>query len=253
MPDLRTHLWATLLACLLLGFPGRAAAEDRLSAEQVRRQTLRATALVTGATGTEGTGWLVDSGRRLLVTSEHLTAGRDRVSVAFPFSRETGGGVRVIGGRVVTRDVRRDLAVVRLDDLPPGARALTPAAAGAEPGRRVYLAGNLDRGDEPLSFESGEIRQVRERTLKDRATGREIGATIVEVRVAAPVQAGFSGGPVLDEEGKVIGIMTMASAADRRVVWCVAAAEVEDVLRRSGSGPAGGTAPTRTAGDGAGR
>src|SRR5688572_5284368 len=65
----------TLFACQL-----RTGAAE---AAHIYGRTLRGTGLIVTPSGT-GSGWMLDAKRGLLVTSEHVVTGHDRVEVIFP-------------------------------------------------------------------------------------------------------------------------------------------------------------------------
>src|SRR5438552_4030159 len=111
------------------------------SADDVRtlyKKTIRGTALVTARlsdTATvQGTCWLVDKPRKLLVTNYHVVQNVEVVNVIFPAyaddkafqngrplsGREDYQSKLGIAGRVLDTDTERDLAVVQLEVLPEG-------------------------------------------------------------------------------------------------------------------------------------
>ena len=79
-------LFAGLLCCT------HSAGADLPPAE-VYRQTLRGTAWVITPAKGKGTGWIIDRGRKLLVTNLHVVADHETVDVLFPVCRD---------GRLVT-------------------------------------------------------------------------------------------------------------------------------------------------------
>jgi S1-C subfamily serine protease len=202
----------------------------------LRRQTLRATACVRaeqGPTVTTAAGWLVDRPRRLLVTSQHAVAGAPAVRVTFVDAGDrtgrAGEPASVIRGRVVAEDVTRDLAVIELEQVPTDAEVLRLAPDPAHVGDRVGAADNPEAAA-PWGWAWGAVQKVNPRTLTDRRSGRQVRAAVVEAWLRDPLTPGSSGGPVVNERGEVVGITTMASAADRRRVWCVSAEEIRHLL-----------------------
>lgn len=104
--------------------------------------------------------------------------------------------------QVVGADPDNDLAVLKID---PGVKMLTFLSFGdsskMEVGRRVYAIGNPFGLD--LTMTSGIISSIG-RTLKTE-TGRLIKGII---QTDAAINPGNSGGPLLDTQGKLIGITT---------------------------------------------
>src|SRR5262249_14549325 len=108
--------------------------------------------------------------------------------------------------RVLLRDPERDLALLQADRLPPGVNALPLAATPAGPGDRVWALGNRYDSNALWVLAGGYVRTCR--TLKDGyfSGGKQLarGARVLEARV--PVNEGDSGGPLLNEQGEVVGV-----------------------------------------------
>ena len=139
-----------------------------------------------------GTGFAIDRGR--IVTNQHVVARAELVTV-----RLDGRRVRA---RVVRSDASTDLAVLRV---PPGrARVLRPLALADSsrvgPGDTAIAIGNpygLTR-----SVTSGVVSSAR-RSI-DAPDGSRIRNAI---QTDAAINPGNSGGPLLDKDGRVIGVI----------------------------------------------
>jgi S1-C subfamily serine protease len=139
-----------------------------------------------------GSGFVIDR-RGDILTNDHVVAGAKGVRVGF-----SGGSS--YPATIVGTDPTTDLAVVRVD---APASALHPLAfddsASAAVGDQVYAIGNpfgLDR-----TMTAGIVS----------ATGRDIQApnnlTIPNaIQTDAPINHGNSGGPLLDGNGRVVGV-----------------------------------------------
>jgi S1-C subfamily serine protease len=139
-----------------------------------------------------GSGFVIDRGGDIL-TNDHVVDGAKGIRVGF-------SGGRSYPATVVGTDATTDLAVVRVH---APASALHPLAFGdssrAAVGDQVYAIGNpfgLDR-----TMTAGIVS----------ATGRDIqapdGLTIPNaIQTDAPINHGNSGGPLLDDHGRVIGV-----------------------------------------------
>lgn len=138
-----------------------------------------------------GSGFVVAKNR--IVTNAHVVAG-----VGEPVVEVPGGGA--YSGRVVYFDPENDLAVISVSGMPT---------------KPLPLGGTLGEGSNavfdgyPLGgpFHSGSARveAVREVSLYDIYGGN---AHIMEVyQLAAHVQSGNSGGPLLSTDGKVVGVI----------------------------------------------
>ena len=139
-----------------------------------------------------GSGFVID-GKGDILTNDHVVAGGSGIRVGF-----SGGST--YPATVVGADAGSDLAVVRVH---APASALHPLAfdgsARVTPGDPVYAIGNpfgLDR-----TMTAGIVS----------ATGRDIqapdGLTIPNsIQTDAPINHGNSGGPLLDANGRVVGV-----------------------------------------------
>ncbi len=168
--------------------------------------------------GQEGTGWVVSPGK--IVTNAHVVAGADEVQIE--------GGDQALRGRVVIFDPQRDLAVVSVPGL-----ALPP----------LQLGGELKRGDSaavpgfPLDGPY-RVSSARVRAMLD-ARGLDIYGQNRVVReiysLATLVQPGNSGGPLLDTNGRVSGVVFAKSLEDDSTGYALTLNEAKPVLDKAAS------------------
>ncbi len=166
----------------------RAAAEAPTldAAAAAAASTARLTAL-TCAGHVRGTAFAVEGA---MVTNEHLVAGADAV-------RLDDGRVTVERAVVGATD-GSDLAALEQTSLPPLVLADSPAAAG-DP---VTVAGHPGGG--PLRLRHGTVQLVTD--------GPAFGFTTPVLVVDVVIEEGFSGGPVLDASGEVVGVLAAVDA-----------------------------------------
>ena len=151
----------------------------------------------------EGTGFLVDRGRGMLVTNAHVVGTATHVLVRF------GQDGNAIDGDVLGVDPSSDLAVVAIDPgrVPRGTRALRFADSRAvEVGDLVVAIGNpfgLDR-TATEGIVSGLGRSIQS------PNGFAIDDVI---QTDAPINPGNSGGPLLDDAAHVIGVNSQIATA----------------------------------------
>ena len=130
--------------------------------EEIYRRALPSTVLVYTnqgpQPGSNGTGFLIDAKERLVVTCRHVIenpTGGMYPYVAVIFAQKEEGetitdvahyqknwDVLAIRCKVVYESVRRDLAILQLEKLPPGLIALKLAERPPRPGKAVDLVGN---------------------------------------------------------------------------------------------------------------
>jgi S1-C subfamily serine protease len=150
-----------------------------------------------------GTGMVLTSTGEVL-TNNHVIEGATAISVVVP------GTGRSYSARVVGYDVRDDVAVLQLKN----AANLTTVSVGAATlrvGQSVTATGNAG-GTGRLSTVAGTITGLtRTITAGDGDGNAERLTGLIEIDAA--VVAGDSGGPLEDASGRVIGMVTAASAS----------------------------------------
>jgi S1-C subfamily serine protease len=245
---------AAAVALVCLAFAGRAAAEER-SAKELYRQTVRATGLVWTPYG-RGTGWVVDRERKLMITNHHVVVGEgkdvvDEVTVLFPEFRNNRVVVRIdayldeegkprdkgVRGRVLYTDPSRDLALIRLDEVPEGVNELRLASDRPQAGERLHYVGNPGVSGALWVYTQGVVRAVVRRQIayKDQL----VDALVVEAQ--SPTNPGDSGSPVVNDEGDLVGVHSGASRDGRLMSWFIEVSEVRKFLGAAGrDGPRGG-------------
>jgi S1-C subfamily serine protease len=142
-----------------------------------------------------GSGVVVDEAGDIL-TSLHVVAGATNVRLTFADGSRSDA-------QVVTREPEHDIAVLRAQ-LPPS--TVVPATLGNPAAVRIgdeaFVVGS------PLglagSMSAGVVSGL-DRSFRLPATGQTLDGLI---QVDAAVNPGNSGGPLLDRDGRVIGIVT---------------------------------------------
>ncbi|MEX1179117.1 MAG: MarP family serine protease [Nitriliruptor sp.] len=146
----------------------------------------------------EGSGFTVADG--VVVTNAHVVAGADAVEVRTPDGP-------LVAADVVVFDPARDLAVLTVADLPSAPLELGTIEVGA-----VGVVIGYPGGQDTPRVAPVEVRDRR------TAVGRDIyGRDQTERQVlflAADLQQGDSGSPVVDAAGRVVGV-TFAISPDR--------------------------------------
>jgi S1-C subfamily serine protease len=164
-----------------------------------------------------GSGFVVAPGR--VMTNAHVVAGVNEPVVELP-------GVGALPGRVVHFDAARDLAVLAVDGLDrpalPLGRVLSAGDTAAFAG---YPAGGPYR-IQPAAVQSLGKVHVANIYGADPAP-REV------YSLAADVQQGNSGGPLLDRQGRVAGVIFAKSTRSVPVGYALSLAEVRPVARKA--------------------
>jgi S1-C subfamily serine protease len=164
----------------------------------------------------DGTGFVF--AERHVLTNAHVVAGVDRPEV------QVGGDGRAYGGRVVVFDPDRDLAVLYVPDLP--AAPLAFDAAG-ERGDQAVVAGFPGGGTYRL--EPARIRDTIDARGPDIYHRRQVTREVFSLY--ASVSPGNSGGPLLDTDGEVYGVVFAKSLDDPDTGYALTADEAAPVVR----------------------
>jgi S1-C subfamily serine protease len=161
----------------------------------------------------EGSGFVYAS--EYVMTNAHVVAGTRSVSIEVSGDR--------LDGQVVAYDPQLDLAALHVPGL--AAPALAFAGGEAETGSDAIVLGFPLDG--PFDAQSARIRDVRNITGPDIYASAEVTREIYTIR--ALVRSGNSGGPLIDTDGEVIGVIFAAAADDPNTGFAVTAAEAAAV------------------------
>lgn len=160
----------------------------------------------------EGSGFVIAPDR--VLTNAHVVAGSNRTVV------EVAGKSRP--ATVVLYDPRTDLAVLRVDDL--GLPALQFVTGTADSGADAIVAGYPLDG--PFTVRPARIRADFELRGPDIYGSTTVTRDVYTVR--GTVQSGNSGGPLLDPQGRVLGVVFGAAPDASDVGFALTADEVAD-------------------------
>lgn len=163
----------------------------------------------------EGTGFVIGPGR--LLTNAHVVAGTDTVGV------EQDGAM--LDATVVSYDSDLDVAVLAVPEL--NRPALIWASGPAEQGQDVIAAGYPLDG--PFTLTPGRVSeriQLRGPNIYDSAT---VTREVYTIRGA--IRSGNSGGPMLDVQGRVLGVVFGAGIDRPDIGFVLTAKAVADQVR----------------------
>lgn len=195
--------------------PGPAPAASGLS-DEVVAEVVRSTVKVQGeACGRvqEGSGFFVDSD--LVVTNAHVVAGEDDSDV------ELADGT-VIDSQVVAFDPQRDLAVLRTSGAGRPGLPVRPAEVGDTGG----VFGRPGGGPLEISpFQVGDQITAEGSDIYDRGrTRRDV------LVLASSLEPGDSGSPLVDPQGRVVGVAFAVAPDDPNVAYALATTELNETL-----------------------
>jgi S1-C subfamily serine protease len=173
--------------------------------------------------GTEssGSGWVVASGR--VVTNAHVVAGSSSTAVL------ADGKTERLHATVVAYDPETDLAVLDVPGLE--AKPLAVDAARQPNGAAVFAAGYPGGGAYTVApgRVRGTIRAIGKDIYDDKTVTREV------YSLRAIVRPGDSGGPLLEANGHVAGVVFATSTVDDQTGYALTVAQVQPVLQSAAS------------------
>ena len=163
----------------------------------------------------EGSGFVYAPGK--VLTNAHVVAGTRSLEVLAP-------GEGALAGTVVLYDPERDLAVVDV----PGLAASPLHFAGAQAKTdddAIVLGYPLDG---PFDAEPARVRDVRPIRGPDIYENRTVIRDIYTIR--GLVRSGNSGGPLVDPDGAVLGVVFAAAADDSSTGFALTRDEAQPVM-----------------------
>lgn len=177
----------SLIAYVLVafaGFSGILHAQGKEDASSVYSKASGSVVMLLTESGKgnriQGTGFLVEGGK--IVTNAHVVSGK---SVLIDL------GLVKVPATIEKIDEQNDLALL-IPSMPLDAKSLKLSNQLPEPGSSVYAIGNPQGLEKTIS--SGIVSAVR------IVEGRQM------IQVTSPLSHGSSGGPILNQEGVVVGV-----------------------------------------------
>ena len=189
-----------------------------LPAQQIYEQAIKSVLWITTDSG-HGSGVLIDQDRQLAVTNQHVTGNNAWVDVYFPGRDENENLVRdmeyyrnnyrslerigyATKGRVIATDSVNDVAIIQLNQLSPIAQEINhdfsiSVETSMQRGDKVHILGNP--GNRLWNWTQGTYLGAYEDCLLN-------GGACLEMEGDA--EGGNSGGPILNGQGVLIGILT---------------------------------------------
>jgi putative serine protease PepD len=175
----------------------RDAASTALTATQIYKQAAAgvvAIRAVTAQGSDSGTG-IVLNDKGLILTNDHVISGASSLTVAAKGSSSETRSATLVG-----EEANNDLALIKVDPTGLGLRPLTLASPkSVQVGDAVYAIGNPYGLDETLT--RGIVSAL------GRSISAPNGTQITgAIQTDAALNPGNSGGPLLNDEGQVIGV-----------------------------------------------
>jgi hypothetical protein len=194
-------------ACLLLAFPTTFWAQQ--DAAEVYRQAKDAVVLIE----TEhriGTGVIV-SADGWIVTNYHVVAGERSITIRF------ASGLGLVATELVASDSDADLAVLKLNGTGFAHLDLGDSDSLAI-GQRIFVISS------PMGLQGSVTEGLISAVREIRGAKR--------LQISAPISPGSSGGPVLDQAARVVGIATATIEGAQNLNLAIPASTIQALLRK---------------------
>jgi len=166
--------------------------------------------------GIEGSGWVVQP--NLIVTNAHVIAGADDTTVT------TQDGVE-LDATAVYYEPEDDLALLRVQSPLPTLPITSDRPAGAD----AAVLGYPENG--PYAVTPARIGETRTTVSEDSYGRGPVDRTITAL--GGDVRSGNSGGPLVDRQGQVVGIVFAATTRGPTGGFAVPADEVLEAIHHA--------------------
>ena len=186
-----------------------------------------------------GTGFIVRS-NGVVVTNCHVVQGASRITVSTSEAKPTRYDARVIGG-----DCEHDLAVLKLDAT--GLAALTLGSSDdLRLGQQVVAIGYALALEGGPSVTAGIVssldRTIRVQDPQCTVCSNGVRTYSEVIQTDAAINHGNSGGPLVDMEGRVVGINSAGSDNAENIGFSIAIDSAKTVIEQAVSDPLQATA-----------
>ena len=192
-----------------------------LPAQQIYNQAINSVVWIHTAEGM-GSGVLIDKRRKLVVTNQHVTDTAEWVDVFFPWRNQNGRINKnadfyernkaflqreryLTKGKVIAQNVRTDLAIVQLVQIPTTARKIKHDFSrnvedNMKQGDTIHILGNP--GERLWNWTQGKFQRPYQ--VCEFEDGTSLAGCL---EMEGDTHPGNSGGPVLNGQGMLIGIL----------------------------------------------
>lgn len=220
------------LALVGVGFliAGRGGSEAPRSTSEIVAEAKPSTVLVVsgnnGNRNGNGSGWVYDAGKGLIVTNAHVVDGSTDFAIGVEGESELRDA-EIVG--VAPCD---DLAVLKVEDT-EGLRTM-PLGSQSElaQGDRLLTLGYPGNGttQDDLQVTDGVVSVVQ--TVADEPALNDADFAVYPnvVQTDAAINAGNSGGPSISEEGKLIGVNTLGSLQTQNQNFAIGVDRVKEIV-----------------------
>lgn len=201
-----------------LVFRPRDGGEKILSQQEILDEVKRSVVLVSNPAGL-GTGWIIDKEGRI-VTNRHVVGDEAFQTVTLFVKRGDGQWVKekIENNEVVAYSSLLDIAIVQLD-----MDEVTKRGLDIEP-VKIAEPGSLEAGDAVYAIGNpGMGRMVLDHTISEgiaSSLARNFN-DVIYMQTTAAVNPGNSGGPLVNRQGEVVGLVTLKAIFQEGVAFAL--------------------------------
>lgn len=173
-----------------------------------------------------GSGVVINSTGDIL-TNWHVIDGHPAAAIFFkPQTNEDAENSRPYVARLVAQSETVDLALLHLTEAPPS-RVSIPLGniSSVQVVEDIHVIGH-PKGN-PWSYSTGVVSQIRDGYAWTYVDGSKHQAKVLQLQTA--ISPGNSGGPVLDDQGRLLGLIAM-SQEGQNLDYAVAADVIQSFL-----------------------
>jgi S1-C subfamily serine protease len=198
---------------------------------EIYQKAVHSTVLIVAPDIGCGAGYVIDGDRGLIITNYHVTSGLKNLLVAFYDENvQDPEKMKFIPATVIKYSAKRDVAVLRLSMIPSGLQPIN-----FEESERPAVGETVHTIGHPLSltwtYSSGTITALRNQFQ----FGEEQVADVIQID--ASISPGNSGGPLIDDSGNLIGMITFYSGAQhaQNLNFALSTRDIKAVLSSPGN------------------
>ena len=175
-----------------------------------------------------GTGWWIDREEHILVTAAHVVSYNAEATQA---DINIIRGEFITRGRVIYLDRTSDIAIIQTEDIPEDAYIFS-IARSVEKGENIIVIGY------PYELLQVYANDLYRMSMNPRASFGQI--TWIEepyrmAEIGTYTDAGNSGGPIVNERGAVVGLVTFALAGRSATLYFMTTTHaIREALDRAG-------------------
>jgi S1-C subfamily serine protease/Tfp pilus assembly protein PilF len=171
----------------------------KLTAKEIYQKAVWSVVLIKTSKGS-GSGVCVGK-KDIIITNHHVVADGGDIEV-YTYIIKDSAAVKmpVVKASIIFQSAKQDVAVLKLEKAPEHLEPMLVATANPAAGDKIYAIGSPGLGEEILEQSisqgliSGKVRKIEGEPY---------------LQHSAAVNPGNSGGPVVDEKGRIVGIVTL--------------------------------------------